>query len=56
MYIIFADGMKMYREINYPETGIYYSLNINSVEGWCIVNYVKLSISETKVIFFSRNV
>jgi hypothetical protein len=53
-YLIFADGMKIYRAITFPEDCNLLQSDINSIQGWCTVNYMKLNISKTKVMSFSR--
>jgi hypothetical protein len=52
-YLFFADAIKIYGAINCPQDCNLLQFDINSVQGWCIANSVKLNISKTKVISFS---
>jgi hypothetical protein len=46
-YLLFADDMKFSKPLILLRAATYYT-------GWCIANYMKLNISRTKVITFSR--
>jgi hypothetical protein len=53
-YILFADDIKIYRAIKSPVDCNFLQSDINSIQGWCIANCIKLNISKTKIITFSR--
>jgi hypothetical protein len=50
----FADDIKIYRAVRSPQDCYLLQSNINFTQGWCIANGMKLNISKTKVISFSR--
>jgi hypothetical protein len=51
-YLPFAEGIKIYRVINYRKDCNLLHSAIDSVRGWCSANHIELSIGETKVISF----
>jgi hypothetical protein len=53
-YLFFADKVKIYRAVKSPQDCDLLQTDINSIQGWCIANCMKLNISKTKVISFSR--
>jgi hypothetical protein len=52
--IIFADDIKIYWAFRFPQDCYLLQSDINSIQGWCIANGMKLNISKTKVISFSK--
>jgi hypothetical protein len=53
-YLLFADDVKIYRAVKSPQDCDLLQSDIYSIQGWCIANCMKLNISKTKVISFSR--
>jgi hypothetical protein len=53
-YVIFADDIKIYRAIKFPEDCNLLHSDINSIQGWCTATYMKLNTSKTKIISFFR--
>jgi hypothetical protein len=53
-YLLFADDIKIFCVIKSPNDWKLLQSDIDSVQGWCIANFMKLSISNTRVITFSR--
>jgi hypothetical protein len=53
-YLLFADDIKMYRAVESPQDCTLLQSDINSIQGWCIANCMKLNIVKTRVISFSR--
>jgi hypothetical protein len=51
-YVLFADDIRITEPLNVLMSLL--QADINSLQGWRTANYMKRSISETKVIFFSR--
>ncbi|PNF20040.1 hypothetical protein B7P43_G05817 [Cryptotermes secundus] len=52
--LLFADDIKIYRAISSPHDCYLLQSDVNSIQGWCIANCMKLNISKTKVISFTR--
>jgi hypothetical protein len=53
-YLLFADDVKIYQTVKSPQDCDLLQFDIDSTQGWCIANCMKLNISKTKVISFSR--
>jgi hypothetical protein len=53
-YLLFADDIKIFRVIKSPNICNQLQSDIDSVQGWCTANFMKLNISKTRVISFSR--
>jgi hypothetical protein len=53
-YLLFADDIKIFRAVYSPQDCYLLQSDINSVEGWCTANCMKLNIGKTRVISFSR--
>jgi hypothetical protein len=53
-YLIFADDIKIFRAIKSPNDCNRLQSDSYSVQGWCTANFMKLNISKTRVISFSR--
>jgi hypothetical protein len=49
-YLLFDDDIKIYRAVASPQDCTLPQSDINSLQGWCIANCMKLNISKTKVI------
>jgi hypothetical protein len=52
--LLFADDIKIFRVIKSPDDCNRLQSDIDSVQGWCIANFMELNISKTNVIYFSR--
>jgi hypothetical protein len=52
--VLFADDIKIFREIKSPHDSLLLQSDINCVRGWCISNFMKLNVNKTRVISFSR--
>jgi hypothetical protein len=52
--LLFADDIKIFREVKSPPDSLLLHTDINCVLGWCISNFMKLNINKTRVISFSR--
>jgi hypothetical protein len=50
-YLLVADDVKIYRAVKSRQDCDLLQSDINSVQGWCIANCMKLNISKTKLIF-----
>jgi hypothetical protein len=50
----FSDDIKIFRPVYSPQDCYLLQSDINSVQGWCTANCMKLNIGKTKVISFSR--
>jgi hypothetical protein len=55
-YFLFADDIKIFRIIKSPNDCNRLQSDIDSVQGWCTANFMKLSISKTKVVSVSRRI
>jgi hypothetical protein len=53
-YLLFAKNTDIYRAIKSPNDCNRLKSGIDSVQGWCSANFMKLNISITRVISFSR--
>jgi hypothetical protein len=53
-YLLFADDIKIFHVIKSPNDCNRLHSDIDSVQGWCTANFMKLNISKTRVISFSR--
>jgi hypothetical protein len=53
-YLLFADDIKIFRAIRSPYDCSLLQSDIDSVQSWCTANFMKLNISKTRVISFSR--
>jgi hypothetical protein len=49
-YLHCADDVKIYRAVKSPHDCDLLQSDINSAQGWCIINCMKLNISRTKVL------
>jgi hypothetical protein len=54
IYLLFADDIKIFRVIKSLNDYNRLQSDIDSVQGWCTANFMKLNISKTRVISFSR--
>jgi hypothetical protein len=52
--LLFADDIKLFREINSPHDSFLLQCDTNCVRGLCISNFMKLNVKKTRVISFSR--
>jgi hypothetical protein len=52
--LLFGDDIKIFRVIKSPNDCNQVQSDIDSVQGWFTANFMKLSISKTRVISFSR--
>jgi hypothetical protein len=52
--LLFADDIKIFREIKSPHDSFLLQSDINCVHGWCISDFMKLNVNKTRVITFSR--
>lgn len=50
----YADDMKLYRTISSPYDRVLLQNDINAVSAWCDCNYLKLNLSKTIVISYTR--
>jgi hypothetical protein len=53
-YLLFADDIKIFRAFKSPRDCSILQSDIDSVQSWCSANFMKLNISKTRVISFSR--
>jgi hypothetical protein len=53
-YLLFADHIKIYRAVESPQDCTLLQSDINSIQCWCNANCMKLNITNTRVISFSR--
>jgi hypothetical protein len=53
-FLLFSDDVKIFRAINSIDDCILLQSDINRIQGWCSANYMKLNISKTRVIAFTR--
>jgi hypothetical protein len=53
-YLLFADDIKIFRAVDSAQDCYLLQSDINSVQGWCTANCMKLNIGKTRVISFSR--
>jgi hypothetical protein len=53
-YLLFADDIKIFRAIRSPYECSLLQSDIDSVQSWYTANFMKLNISKTRVISFSR--
>jgi hypothetical protein len=53
-YLLLADDMKIYQAVKSSQDCSLLQSDVNSMKGWCIANYMKLKMSKTRVISFSR--
>jgi hypothetical protein len=53
-YILFADELKIYRNINYVHDCKLLQSDINSVQNWCFGNAMTLNVGKTTIISFTR--
>jgi hypothetical protein len=54
VYLLLADDTKVFHAIKFPNLCKVLQYDIDSVQGWCTANFMKLNISKTRVIYFSR--
>jgi hypothetical protein len=52
--LLFADDVKSFRAINSVDDCILLQSDIEHIQGWCTANLMKLNISKTRVIAFTR--
>jgi hypothetical protein len=52
--LLFADDVKIFRAINFIDDCILLQFVIEHTQGWCTANLMKLNISKTRVIAFTR--
>jgi hypothetical protein len=52
--LLFADDVKIYQAVKSTKDCELLQSDINSIQGWCIANCMKLNITKTKVISFSK--
>jgi hypothetical protein len=55
-YLLFADDIKIFQPIKSPYDCSLLESDIDSVQSWCTANFMKLNISKTRVISFSRKI
>jgi hypothetical protein len=53
-FILFADGLKIYRDIKSVEDCIALQVDTDAVQQWRDENCMELNIQETKIINFTR--
>jgi hypothetical protein len=53
-FILFADDLKIYRNINYVHDYKLLQSDINSVQNWCFENAMTLNVGKTTIISFTR--
>jgi hypothetical protein len=53
-FLLFADGLKIFRVIKSAEDCKLLQSDINSVKKWCTENYMKIKIFKTNIIYFTR--
>jgi hypothetical protein len=53
-YLLFADDINIYRGVESPQDCTLLQSDKNSIQGWCIANCMKLNITKTRIISFSR--
>jgi hypothetical protein len=52
--LLFADGVKFFCAINSIDDCNLLQSDIEHIRGWCTANFLKLSVSKTRVIAFPR--
>jgi hypothetical protein len=52
-FILFADDLKIYRDIKSVEDCKYLQTDIDSVQQWCGENHMELNIQKNKIKFFT---
>jgi hypothetical protein len=52
--LLFADDLKIYRSISDVDDCKLLQHNIDSVQNWCLDNGMKLNLSKTTIIYFTR--
>jgi hypothetical protein len=55
-YLLFADDIKIFRVIKSSNDCSRLQTDIDSVQGWCTANFMKLNSSKARVISFSRRI
>jgi hypothetical protein len=53
-FLLFVDDVKIFRAINSIADRILLQSDINRIQGWCSAYYMKLNVSKTTVIAFTR--
>jgi hypothetical protein len=53
-YLLFSDDLTIYRTITNVDDCKVLQHDINSVHNWCLVNGMKINISKTTIIYFTR--
>jgi hypothetical protein len=55
-YLLLSDDIKMFRVIKYPNDCNRLQSDIDSVQGWCIANFMRLNISKTELFLFQEKI
>ena len=53
-YLLFADDIKIFRAVNSADDCTLLQADIEHIKAWCAANCMKLNVSKTRVITFSR--
>jgi len=53
-YLLYADDMKLYKEINCTSDAELIQNDINSVQNWCKANFMYLNVSKCNIVTFSK--
>jgi hypothetical protein len=53
-YLLSADDLKVYRNMNYVHDCKLLQSDINSVQNWCFENSITLTVGKTTIISFTR--
>jgi hypothetical protein len=55
-FLLFADDVKIFRDINCLDDCILLQSDINRIKVWCSANYMKLNVNKIKVVAFTRKI
>ena len=53
-YLLYADDMKIYKELNCINDVELIQVDINSVQQWCKINFMHLNVDKCSVVTFSK--